>query len=64
MERDAEPLIGYHRSTAKRARRFAETVNDKQTITALTDMAKENDDDADRLEADAENTSRSFDPPR
>lgn len=64
MENLPASQIAKHREMAKRARRFAEAVDDKQTVSAMNEVAKENDDDADRLEAEVENETRTFMSPR
>lgn len=48
------------RQKACKARRLAGGVSDRRTIDSLTDLARENDADADRLEAQVENERRSF----
>jgi hypothetical protein len=57
-----DPIIAL-RQQASRARRLAGVIGDRRTIDCLTDLARENDADADRLEAFVENERRSFAPP-
>lgn len=50
--------IATHRDAAHRARRLSRMIDDRQAIACMNDIAWENDQDADRLEADLENESR------